>query len=59
MALGVIDCTADSMVLQTDFGQQFAFKAKRRIVSTNRQTEISSDRTAGWRQADSGGIAAQ
>jgi len=52
MALEVIDCTTDSMVLQADFGQHAAIKAKRRMVSTNRRTEEGADRGAGWRQAD-------
>lgn len=59
MALGMVDCTADSMVLQDDFGQHSTSKAKRRMVSTNRRTEVEADWAAGWRHADSGGIAAQ
>jgi hypothetical protein len=59
MALEVVDCTADSMVLQADFGQHSVPKAKRRMVSTNRRTEVEADWAADWRQANSGGIAAQ
>jgi hypothetical protein len=55
----MVDCTADSMVLQDDFGQHSTSKAKRRMVSTNRRTEVEADWAAGWRHADSGGIAAQ
>ena len=52
MTLGVIDCTSDSMVLQADFGQHAASKAKRRMVSTNRRTEVKTGRSAGWHRAD-------
>lgn len=52
MALGVIDCTTDSMVLQADFGQHAASKAKRQMVSTNRRTEVGAGRGADWRRAD-------
>ena len=59
MALGVIDCTTDSMVLQADFGQQAASKPKRRMVSTNRRMVVEFCGAAGWRKAESGGISAQ